>query len=141
MSARSLIAVTAVLLCIALGLVNPAQAARVSSRSIPCCTTFNKKPIPPKVVVGYRKIPATRTCRMEAIIFYTIKENVICARPEDEWVKPILELLSLKLRKLAKPATDETQTERSVTPAVHDGSGPFSSTTDINTDSTEGFYF
>ncbi|XP_074545503.1 eotaxin-like [Halichoeres trimaculatus] len=131
MAPRSLIAVTAVLLCITLGLVNPASATR--PRKVPaCCTSFTKGPIPFDRIRGYREISGDENCRMKAIVFIMKLRKEICVRPGDKWVMDALKYLSEKLKEKSKSAADadKSHSKTSVSTVVNDGSGFYSSTTD-----------
>ncbi|XP_054452592.1 C-C motif chemokine 20-like [Anoplopoma fimbria] len=101
MAPRGMIAVTTVLLCFILGLLGPAPAALGSQMGKACCTRYNRKPVPFQRIKGYREQTTKENCRIEAIIFYTVKKNEICATRKDEWVRKILELLSSKLMKMS----------------------------------------
>ncbi|KAM6989296.1 C-C motif chemokine 20-like [Tautogolabrus adspersus] len=138
MSPRCQISMIVVLFCITLGLVSPTQAAQDSQKAKICCTTFNRKPIPFRLITGYKEISRKENCRMEAIIFYTIRKQEICATQRDKWVRRLLDLLSLKLKKLANEG--QTQTKKNVTHSFNHGSGSVFSTTETIADSTEGFY-
>uniref|UniRef100_A0A8C2XDN4 Chemokine interleukin-8-like domain-containing protein n=1 Tax=Cyclopterus lumpus TaxID=8103 RepID=A0A8C2XDN4_CYCLU len=67
-----------------------------------CCTRYNRKPVPFQRIKGYRQQSTKENCHIEAIIFYTVKKNQICATHKDEWVRKTLELLSSRLKKMSK---------------------------------------
>ncbi|XP_073347603.1 C-C motif chemokine 20-like [Pagrus major] len=131
----------AVLVCFILGLLSPASTAR-STNGRACCTTYNRKPIPFQRIKGYREQTTIENCRINAIIFYTVRKIQICATREDEWVRKILDLLSSKLKKMSKagPAAGEAQKKKTVNPPFSDGSGSFFTTTETFPNSTESFY-
>ncbi|XP_034559261.1 C-C motif chemokine 8-like [Notolabrus celidotus] len=141
MSPTSLIAVTAVLLCITLDLVGPASAAN-SMKALTCCTKFIKKPIPFERIRGYREISGTENCRIKAIIFYTKMRKEICAKRDDKWVDRALEFLSAKLKMMAKPVTDArgSPSQKRIS-SLNDGSETFSSTAETIPSSTDGLYW
>ncbi|XP_075953983.1 C-C motif chemokine 20-like [Anarhichas minor] len=102
--------VTAVLLCFVLALLGPAPAALGSRTGKACCTRYNRKPVPFQRIKGYREQTTEENCHIEAIIFYTVKKNEICATRKDEWVRRILELLSSKLKKMSKTGSAAGET-------------------------------
>ncbi|XP_033507189.2 C-C motif chemokine 17-like [Epinephelus lanceolatus] len=142
MAPRGMIAVTTVLLCLILGLLGPAPAALGSSTGRLCCTRYNRKPVPFQRIKGYREQTTKENCHIEAIIFYTIRKNEICATRKDEWVRKTLELLSSKLKKMSQPgsAADDGTTKKSVKPSFNDGSGFLGSTAETFLNSTDSFY-
>ncbi|XP_059200187.1 C-C motif chemokine 26-like [Centropristis striata] len=144
MAPRGVIAVTTVLLCFILGLLGPAPAAMGSRVGRACCRQYNRKPIPFQRIKGYREQTTKENCNIEAIIFYTVKKNEICATRKDEWVRKILDLLSLKLKKMSKTgsAAAETAMRKGAKPRFNDGSESFVSTTETlsTLNSTDTFY-
>ncbi|XP_053186026.1 C-C motif chemokine 20-like [Scomber japonicus] len=143
---RGMITGTTVLLCLVLGLLSPAPAALGSYSGRGCCTRYNRKPVPFQRIKGYREQTVIENCRIEAIIFYTIKNLEICATRKDEWVRKNLELLSSKLKKMSKTSTaaGEAITKRHGNPTIKDGDGSVLNTTMNTTEtfanSTERFY-
>ncbi|XP_070775616.1 C-C motif chemokine 17-like [Enoplosus armatus] len=142
MAPKGMITVTTVLLCFILGLLSPAPAVLGSHTGKACCTRYNRKPVPFQRIKGYREQTTTENCRIEAIIFYTVKKNEVCATRKDEWVRKTLEFLSSKLKKMSKAgsAAGETQMGKRVHSSFKDGSGSFFSTTETSPNSTESFY-
>ncbi|XP_036939837.1 C-C motif chemokine 20-like isoform X1 [Acanthopagrus latus] len=132
----------AVLLCFVLGLLSPASSAPGSINGRACCTTYNRKPIPFQRIKGYREQTTKENCRIEAIIFYTLRRTEVCATRKDEWVRIILDRLSSKLKKMSKagPAAGENQMKKTVNPPISDGSGSYFTTTQTFPNSTESFY-
>ncbi|EHB05103.1 C-C motif chemokine 16 [Heterocephalus glaber] len=49
-----------------------------------CCLKHQEKPLPKKLLVGYRK---ALYCTLPAIIFVTKKHREVCANPSDKWVQ------------------------------------------------------
>ncbi|KAM9844628.1 C-C motif chemokine 19-like [Aulostomus maculatus] len=143
MTPSCMIAVTTAVLCLTLGLLSPAPAAGARAGRA-CCTKYARKPVPFQRIKGYREQSAKEYCRIDAIIFYTVKETAVCATRKDEWVRKTLELLSSKLKKLSKPASssDQTAKERSGTfsAAAAGGSGSSLGTTETFLYSTGSFY-
>ncbi|XP_042353367.1 C-C motif chemokine 17-like [Plectropomus leopardus] len=133
MAPKGMIAATTVLLCFILGLLGPAPAALGSNTGKLCCTRYNRKPVPFQRIKGYREQTTKENCHIDAIIFYTIKRNEICATRKDEWVRKTLELLSSKLRKMSKtgPAAGETTMKKG---------GFYIATTETFINSTESYY-
>ncbi|XP_034994741.1 C-C motif chemokine 5 [Zootoca vivipara] len=60
----------------------PDEARHGSSH---CCTKYDRRPIPLKLLVSYEY--AGSTCPLPAIIFITKANKRICANPDDQWVK------------------------------------------------------
>ncbi|KAG8014080.1 C-C motif chemokine 20 [Nibea albiflora] len=141
MAPRGMLTVTTGLLCLLLGLLTPAPAALGSAWSKSCCTRYHRKPILSQNIRGYREQTPKENCRIEAIIFFTVRKLEICVNPKDKWVKNILKSLSSKLSKMSKDgsAAGETHTKKGVTPAFNDGSGSFLSTTETYPNSTQSF--
>ncbi|KAM4552902.1 C-C motif chemokine 19-like [Odontesthes bonariensis] len=135
------ITVATVLLSFTLGILSPAPAACVLMNR-GCCTSYNRRPVPFQYIVGYREQPIKENCRIEAIIFYTINKNVICASQKDEWVKKALKLLSSKLKKMSKANSSASGAplKKPGQLPVHDGSGSFLSTTEASFNNTGSFY-
>ncbi|XP_028988545.2 C-C motif chemokine 20-like [Betta splendens] len=123
---RGMIAVAPVLLCFILGLLGPASAALGSHRGKSCCTTYSRKLVPFQHIRGYREQSITEYCRIEAIIFYTIKKTEICATRRDAWVRNNLKLLSSRLKKMSASAKRPTKNKAAV-PPTNEGRG-FSTT-------------
>ncbi|KFO34366.1 C-C motif chemokine 16 [Fukomys damarensis] len=81
--------VTALFLCL---LVLTMTSAFYNEPKIPesvnssptCCLKHQEKPLPRKLVVGYRK---ALYCALPAIIFVTKKNREVCANPEDKWAQ------------------------------------------------------
>ncbi|XP_010742505.1 C-C motif chemokine 20 isoform X2 [Larimichthys crocea] len=139
MAPSGILIVTTALLCILLGLLTPAPAAR-SPWSKSCCTRYFRKPIRFQHIKGYREQTLWENCRIKAIVLLTVWKQEICVNPDDKWVKKILKLLSSKLSKMSKDgsAAGETHTKKGVTHAFNDGSGSFS-TTETYPNITESF--
>ncbi|CAB1426967.1 unnamed protein product [Pleuronectes platessa] len=134
MAPRGTITMTTALLCFILGLLSPAPATS-------CCTSYNRKPVPFKLIKGYKEQTIMEKCNMEAIIFYTIK-SAICVTRRDVWVKKTLKLLSSKLKSMSKTNSAATLRKKKTSgkPSNNDGSGSFFSTTETFLNSTETFY-
>ncbi|KAI4809220.1 hypothetical protein KUCAC02_018126 [Chaenocephalus aceratus] len=116
MAPRGMIAVTTVLLCFILGLLGPAPTALGSHMGNACSYK------------GYREQTTKENCNIEAIIFYTVRKNEVCATQKDEWVRKTLELLSSKLKKMSSAAS-KTAMRKTVNPALKNDGGSFVSTT------------
>ncbi|KAG7526361.1 C-C motif chemokine 20-like [Solea senegalensis] len=136
-----MIAVTTFVLFFILGPLSPAPAT-CSQMSRACCTRYNRKPVPFQRIKGFREQTMKENCHMEAIIFYTVKNNEVCATQRDEWVRKTLELLSSKLKKMSKAdsATVETPMKKRENPSFNDGSGSPASAAERLFDSTESQY-
>ncbi|XP_078058928.1 C-C motif chemokine 20-like [Mustelus asterias] len=57
---------------------------------VDCCLSHSKKPIPPRLIIGYVRQFANELCTINAVIFYTIKGRKICANPNEDWVQRII---------------------------------------------------
>ncbi|KAM7379167.1 hypothetical protein PAMP_004737 [Pampus punctatissimus] len=138
---RGTITVTTILLCIILGLLSPAPAALGSHSSRACCTRYNRKPVPFHRIKGYREQTIFENCRIEAIIFYTVRKYEICVTRKDEWVRKTLELLSSKLKNMSKTAAAaEALMKTSRNLPINDGSGSLLSITETFPNTTEHSY-
>ncbi|XP_018532500.1 C-C motif chemokine 5 [Lates calcarifer] len=133
MDPRGMITLTIILLFFIHGNLSPAPAALGSKMSKSCCTKYNRSPVPVQRIVGYREQRSTEMCRMEAIIFLTVKKIEICATRQDEWVRKTLESLSTRLKKMSKtgPATPKKKGNES---------GSIITTTESFLNNTESFY-
>ncbi|XP_033993945.1 C-C motif chemokine 19-like [Trematomus bernacchii] len=141
MAPRGMIAVTTVLLCFILGLLGPAPTALGSHMGNACCTRYNRKPVPFQRIKGYREQTAKENCNIEAIIFYTVMKNEVCATQKDEWVRKTLKLLSSKLKKMSKTdsAASKTAMRKTVNPPLKNEGGSFNSTTETFPHTTEDY--
>ncbi|XP_074413093.1 C-C motif chemokine 26 [Zonotrichia albicollis] len=63
----------------------------VSLHSGPCCVEYNPGPLPLSRVKNY--VPTGSHCSQPAVIFTTIKNKLVCANPNDKWVKDIMNQL------------------------------------------------
>ncbi|KAK5859817.1 hypothetical protein PBY51_021341 [Eleginops maclovinus] len=141
MAPRGMIAVTAVLLCFILGLLGPAPTALGTHTGKACCRRYNRKPVPFQRIKGYREQTTKENCNIDAIIFYTVTKNEICATQEDGWVRKTLKLLSSKLKKMSKTDSTASKTamRKTVSPAFKNEGGSFVSTTETFPYTTEDF--
>ncbi|XP_068605334.1 C-C motif chemokine 20 [Brachionichthys hirsutus] len=135
MTPRGLMTAT-FLLCFMLCLLRPAALGFQIRKA--CCTSYTKRPVPSHLVKGYREQTTMEHCRIEAIIFYTVRKDLqICASRKDEWVRRLLGSLSSKLKKMSSSAAGGTQKREILTP-FNDGGGVF--TVETLQNSTDGFY-
>ncbi|XP_061099709.1 C-C motif chemokine 20 [Conger conger] len=65
-----------------------------------CCVKYTVKPLPFGSIKGFVEQSSREICRIDAIIFFTIRDKKVCASAEDEWVKRYLLRLSSKLKTL-----------------------------------------
>ncbi|XP_069562370.1 C-C motif chemokine 19-like [Brachyistius frenatus] len=142
MTSRGLIAVTTILLFFVLGILNPAPTVLGSQVSRDCCSRYSRRPVPFQHIMGYIEQTIKENCRIEAIIFYTVKNIEVCATRKDKWVRRTLELLSLKLKKMSKgtSAARETPIRKPGTLSVRDGSRSVFATTEAFPNNTDSFY-
>ncbi|XP_036410700.1 C-C motif chemokine 20 [Megalops cyprinoides] len=66
-----------------------------------CCVKYTVKPLPFSTIKGFIEQSSREVCRIDAIIFYTVRNKKVCASAKDEWVKAHLTRLSAKLKTLA----------------------------------------
>ncbi|XP_043558846.1 C-C motif chemokine 20-like [Chiloscyllium punctatum] len=57
---------------------------------VDCCLSYSKKPLPPRLIVGYVRQFGNELCTINAVIFYTRKGRRVCANPEEVWVTRII---------------------------------------------------
>ncbi|XP_054373021.1 C-C motif chemokine 5-like [Molothrus ater] len=57
----------------------------------PCCDKYITSPLSLSRVVKYQ--PTGSYCSLPAVIFTTIKDKLVCANPNDKWVKDIMNQL------------------------------------------------
>ncbi|XP_067309397.1 monocyte chemotactic protein 1B [Pseudorasbora parva] len=57
------------------------------SSSVRCCTKYTLQPFPVLRLKDFTQQDATRTCNINAVIFTTVKDRLICANPDDLWVQ------------------------------------------------------
>ncbi|XP_018611732.1 C-C motif chemokine 20 [Scleropages formosus] len=81
-----------------------------------CCVKYTRKPLPFHLIKGYIEQSSLEVCRIDAIIFFTVKNKKLCASPEDEWVKATLICLSDKLNAMASNGTLEISEGRQCQP-------------------------
>uniref|UniRef100_A0AAR2L6D6 C-C motif chemokine n=1 Tax=Pygocentrus nattereri TaxID=42514 RepID=A0AAR2L6D6_PYGNA len=63
------------------------QIQRLCSGPVKCCTTFSLNPLPLNRLKHFAIQDATTVCRLNAVIFTTVKNRKICANPDAQWVK------------------------------------------------------
>ncbi|NWV62656.1 CCL5 protein, partial [Malurus elegans] len=57
----------------------------------PCCVEYITRPLPLSRVVKYENTGSH--CSPPAVIFTTIKDKLVCANPNDKWVRDIMNQL------------------------------------------------
>ncbi|XP_059343154.1 C-C motif chemokine 5-like isoform X1 [Ammospiza nelsoni] len=67
------------------------STSSISLHSGPCCVEYNPGPLPLSRVKNY--VPTGSHCSKPAVIFTTIKNKLVCANPNDKWVKDIMNQL------------------------------------------------
>ncbi|KAM7400760.1 hypothetical protein PAMA_005107 [Pampus argenteus] len=55
-----------------------------------CCTQYHENPIPVKLLKYYTVQEITHFCNIKAVIFRTVKNRLLCANPDTEWVQRAL---------------------------------------------------
>ncbi|KAI4881428.1 hypothetical protein NFI96_014468, partial [Prochilodus magdalenae] len=64
---------------------------------VKCCTSFSPNPfLPLNRLMHVSLQDATTVCRLNAVIFTTVKNRKICADPEASWVKNAISYLKNK---------------------------------------------
>ncbi|KAL4624745.1 C-C motif chemokine 20-like [Arapaima gigas] len=84
-----------------------------------CCVKYTHKPLPFHIIKGFIEQSSAEVCRIDAIIFLTVKNRKICASTEDNWVKAILSCLSNKLTEMASNGTAEISHDRNCKPLTN----------------------
>ncbi|CAM4588341.1 unnamed protein product [Leuciscus chuanchicus] len=57
------------------------------SSPVRCCTKYSPHPLPVHRLQDFTRQDVTMTCNIEAVIFTTVKDRLICANPDDLWVQ------------------------------------------------------
>ncbi|XP_075043113.1 C-C motif chemokine 21b-like [Mixophyes fleayi] len=75
-----------------------------------CCLQTSDKPIPFKVVLGYKIQTVDKGCQIPAVVFYTNSKprSNLCATPGSSWVKKLIK----KLDKLKKDGGNKHKTNK-----------------------------
>ncbi|XP_066507925.1 monocyte chemotactic protein 1B-like [Hoplias malabaricus] len=63
---------------------------------VKCCTNFSPHPLPLNRLKHFNVQDATTLCRLDAVIFTTVKNRKICANPDAAWVKNAISHLKNK---------------------------------------------
>ncbi|KAI1882744.1 hypothetical protein AGOR_G00238090 [Albula goreensis] len=104
MSQRSQASTLFLLMCL-LSVLSPCTTA-YGPQNHACCVKYTTKPLPFNLIKGYVEQSSREVCRIDAIIFLTMRNKKVCASAKDEWVKEILKRLSSKLKSLAANSTN-----------------------------------
>ncbi|XP_039588892.1 C-C motif chemokine 5-like [Passer montanus] len=64
-----------------------ATSSPISLSFGPCCVAYITRPLPLSRVVKYER--TGDHCSLPAVIFTTIQDKLVCANPNDKWVKDI----------------------------------------------------
>ncbi|KAI3375003.1 hypothetical protein L3Q82_021530 [Scortum barcoo] len=56
-----------------------------------CCTQYQQDPVPVKALKYYRIQDIREDCNINAVMFKTKKNKIICADPDRPWVKHAME--------------------------------------------------
>ncbi|XP_068135219.1 C-C motif chemokine 5-like [Hyperolius riggenbachi] len=67
------------------------------SEPIHCCHSYSPRPIPAQHLKHYVVQDSNGLCDIDAIIFFTRKSQVVCANPNDGWVKKAMKTLRKKV--------------------------------------------
>ncbi|XP_048845314.1 C-C motif chemokine 20 [Brienomyrus brachyistius] len=93
-SCRSL-ATIALSVCLLVQFFQSGEAYRPLNHA--CCVKYTRRPLPFRLIKGYVVQSSLEVCRIDAIIFVTMKNHKVCASPEDDWVKTAIFCLSEKI--------------------------------------------
>ncbi|XP_076600224.1 C-C motif chemokine 20 [Chaetodon auriga] len=52
-----------------------------------CCTQYHESPVPVRLLKCYAIQDDTDYCNIKAVIFKTVRNKLLCANPESEWVQ------------------------------------------------------
>ncbi|KAL6465262.1 hypothetical protein MHYP_G00253950, partial [Metynnis hypsauchen] len=78
-------------LCVALWLTGLILSSNLTVSSgelaVDCCLSVSNHPIPRDLLVGYRVQLKGEGCLIDAVLFQTKKNKVLCAPPDSLWVK------------------------------------------------------
>ncbi|XP_068605393.1 C-C motif chemokine 20 isoform X2 [Brachionichthys hirsutus] len=62
-----------------------------------CCTQYHESPVPKKFLKYYRVQRDTDYCNLNAVIFMTVKNKLLCADPARKWVQRAMTFVPQKL--------------------------------------------
>ncbi|XP_031416062.1 C-C motif chemokine 26-like [Clupea harengus] len=82
-------------LCALLGLLLVLASegeTKLGTQSRACCAQFIKVPLPLERIRGFIE-ERQGICRLKAVKFITVKGKVVCANPNDQWVKDAKEFI------------------------------------------------
>ncbi|XP_077078007.1 monocyte chemotactic protein 1B [Siphateles boraxobius] len=71
------------------------------SSPVRCCTKYTSQSLPFLRLKDFTRQDGTMTCNIEAVIFTTVKDRLICANPYDLWVQNAIAHIQEKKRKSA----------------------------------------
>ncbi|XP_036454830.1 C-C motif chemokine 20-like [Colossoma macropomum] len=74
----------------------------LGDQAVECCLSVNDLSIPHQVLVGYHKQLKEQGCSIDAVLFQTKKNKVLCAPPDAPWVKERMNWLDKELKKCQK---------------------------------------
>ncbi|NWI71575.1 CCL5 protein, partial [Todus mexicanus] len=75
-------------LCVAVLCYQVSSSPYAVNFSGPCCTQFSTSALPSSRIVMYQF--TNSHCPQPAVIFTTIKDRKVCAKPDDKWVQNIV---------------------------------------------------
>ncbi|NXN37388.1 CCL4 protein, partial [Rhinoptilus africanus] len=70
------------------------SSPRAVNFSGPCCFKYSTKVFPLSQVREYKHTDSH--CPERAVIFITVKDNLVCAKPDEKWVQDIVNALKDK---------------------------------------------
>ncbi|XP_032874371.1 C-C motif chemokine 19-like [Amblyraja radiata] len=64
--------------------------ARWGNDAMDCCLEVSHKVIPRKIVAAYKVQGSNSGCRIQAVVFVTVKNRKLCAPHDARWVKNLM---------------------------------------------------
>ncbi|XP_007663080.1 C-C motif chemokine 20 [Ornithorhynchus anatinus] len=67
-----------------------------------CCLRYTERHYGSRIIKGYTEQFSNEVCDIDAIIFHTKRGALVCANPQEQWVKHVLHDLSKRLKRMSK---------------------------------------
>ncbi|KAG9343531.1 hypothetical protein JZ751_013697 [Albula glossodonta] len=65
-----------------------------------CCTKYTRGSVPMEIVKGFAIQDNHRVCRIDAVIFVTLRGKKVCADPKEPWVMKAIQQLRAKVQEM-----------------------------------------
>ncbi|KAI1882748.1 hypothetical protein AGOR_G00238130 [Albula goreensis] len=65
-----------------------------------CCTKYTRGSVPMEIVKGFAIQDNQRVCRIDAVIFVTLRGRKVCADPKESWVMKAIQQLRAKVQEM-----------------------------------------